>query len=147
MPPPAPWLSHFAACLPDLPQTLPYLVQAPPPLYTRPPSQSTGPSPSPSCLAQTSTIYTYYTNIINDSLRNLIKRKTYRESRTQPSFFTLLLNTIWSIRLGPHTLLMLQSSTRPTSTRHALTLGRGSSLARNTSYTRCNICCMTVLIA
>ena len=91
--PPALWLSHFAACLPDLPQTSPYLVQAPPPLYTRPPSQSTGPSPSPSCLAQTSTIYTDYTNLINDSLRNLIKRKTYRESRTQPSFFTLLLNT------------------------------------------------------
>ena len=58
------------------------------------PSQSTGPFPSPSCLAQTSTIYTDYNNLINDSLRNLIKRKTYRESRTQPSFLTLLLNTI-----------------------------------------------------
>ena len=109
MPPRALWLSHFAACLPDLPQTSPYLVQAPPPLYTRPPSQSTGPSPSPSCLAQTSTIYTDYTNLINNSLRNLIKRKTYRESRTQPSFFTLLLNTIWSISLGPHTLLTSSS--------------------------------------
>ena len=109
MPPPALWLSHFAACLPDLPQTSPYLVQAPPPLYTRTPSQSTGPFPSPSCLAQTSTIYTDYNNLINDSLRNLIKRKTYRESRTQPSFLTLLLNTIWSISLGPHTLFTSSS--------------------------------------
>jgi hypothetical protein len=103
MPPPALWLSHLAACLPVLQQTSPYLVQAPPLIYTRTPSQATGPSPSPSCLAQTSTIYTDYNNLINDSLRNLTKRRTYRESRTQPSFLTLLLNTIWSISLGPPT--------------------------------------------
>jgi hypothetical protein len=37
MPLPAPWLSHFAVCLPDLPQTTPQLVQAPPPPCDRPP--------------------------------------------------------------------------------------------------------------
>jgi hypothetical protein len=89
MPPPAPWLSHFAVCLPDLPQ-----IQAPPLFYTRPSSHSMGPSPSPSCLAQTSTIYIYNDNLINDSLRNLTKRTNQRESRIQPSFLTLPFNTI-----------------------------------------------------
>ena len=37
MPLPAPWLSHFAVCPPDLPQTTPQLVQAPPPPCARPP--------------------------------------------------------------------------------------------------------------
>ena len=73
MPPPAPWLSHFALCLPDLPQTSPYLVQAPPLIYTRPCSHSMDPFPSPSYLAQTSTIYTYNDNLINDILTNLTK--------------------------------------------------------------------------
>jgi hypothetical protein len=63
-------------------------------LYTRLSFHSMGPSPSPSCLAQTSTIYIYNDNLINDSLRNLTKRTNQRESRTQPSFSTLPLNTI-----------------------------------------------------
>ncbi len=89
MPPPAPWLSHFALCPPDLSQTPPQLIQVLPPLYTRPSSHSMGPSPSPSCLAQTSTIYIYNDNLINDNLRNLTKRTNQRGSRTQPSFLTL----------------------------------------------------------
>jgi hypothetical protein len=67
-------------------------------------SHSMGPSPSPSCLAKTSTIYIYYDNLIHDNLINLTKRTNQRESRTQPSFLTLPLNTIWSFSLGPHTL-------------------------------------------
>jgi hypothetical protein len=90
--------------LPDLPQTPPLLKQTPPPLYPRPSSHSMGPSPSPSCLAQTSTIYIYNDNLVNDSLRNLTKRTNQRESRIQPSFLTLPLNTIWSFDLGPHAL-------------------------------------------
>jgi hypothetical protein len=42
--------------------------------------------PSPSCVAQTSTIYIYNDNLINDILRNLTKRTNQRESRIQPSF-------------------------------------------------------------
>jgi hypothetical protein len=42
------------------------------PLHTtRPSSHSMGSSPSPSCFAQTSTIYIYNDKLINDSLRNL----------------------------------------------------------------------------
>jgi hypothetical protein len=111
IPPPAPWLSHFAACLPDLPQTPPLLIQAPPPLYPGPSFHSMGPSPSPSCLAQTSTIYIYSANLTNDSLRNLTKRTNQRESRIQPSFLTLPLNTIWSFGLGPHALFAPSSCT------------------------------------
>jgi len=113
MPPPALWLSHFAACLPALPRTSPQLVQAAPPLYTRTPSQPTGPSPSPAHLAQASTIYTKCNNLINDSLRNLTKKekikKNYRESRKHSSFLILPSNTIWSARLVPHTLLASSS--------------------------------------
>jgi hypothetical protein len=104
MPPPAPWLSHFALCLPDLPQTPPEPIQAPPPIYTRPSSQSMGPFPSPSYLAQTSTIYIYNDNLINDILRNSTKKNKPKRSGTLPSFLTFPLNTIWSFNLGPHTL-------------------------------------------
>jgi hypothetical protein len=34
-----------------------------------------GPSPLPSCLAQTSTIYIYNDNLINDSLKKLNTKK------------------------------------------------------------------------
>ena len=72
-----------------------------------------GPSPSPSYLAQTSTIYTYNENLINHSLINLTKRTNQRESRTQPSFLgflTLPWNTIWSFSLGPHTLFAIRKT-------------------------------------
>jgi hypothetical protein len=56
--------------------------------------QNMGPSPSPSCFAQTSVIYIYNDNLINYSLRNLTKRTNQKESRIQPSFLTLPSNTI-----------------------------------------------------
>jgi hypothetical protein len=55
-------------------------MPAPPPLYTRPSSHSMGPFPSPSYLAQTSTIYIYNDNLIKRQLKRLTKKEQTKES-------------------------------------------------------------------
>ena len=54
MPPLTLWLSHFALCPPYLPQTLPRLARAPPPLHPYPIIRSMGPPPPPFLLTASS---------------------------------------------------------------------------------------------